>query len=146
MTTLLTAETAVDEALRVLMPGGVLLVDFGGVVKAPWHGDMVRIAARHDVTAAARPGATDPDEVTGHLAGRATHRALSAVSFAVTRTLAEDLDNWEQQIFSWSWGYLPEQMRAVCGHIRRWAMEQAIGLDQPATLQRTVRWLAYDPV
>jgi hypothetical protein len=106
---------------------------------------MVRIAARHEVVAVARRGATGPDEVTGHLAGRASSRALPAVPFAVTRTLAEDLDNWEQQIYSWSWDYQPEQMKAVCDDIRRWATQQGRDLDRPTTLWRTIRWLAFDP-
>ncbi len=137
--------SAIDEALRVLAPGGVLLVDFGGGIPAPWSGALSRIAAAHDVTDR-RPGTSDPDELGGYLGRRAAQRALPEVSFPVTRTLATDLDNWEQQIFSWTWNYSPEQMKVVCDDIRRWALEVGRDLHEPATMQRSIRWLAYEPV
>ncbi len=135
---------AVDEALRVLAPGGVLLVDFGGRVIAPWQEPVARVAAAYGVSAT-RPGATDPAEVAGYLAGRAAVRELPPVPFPVTVTLAEDLRTCEQQIFSWTWDYPPEQLEAVCDGVRRWAADTGMDLDRPVTLTRTIRWLAYEP-
>lgn len=136
---------AVDEALRVLAPGGALLVDFGGPVRAPWHSALVEIAAQHRV-AVVRPGASDPAEVARYLAGRATARVLPTVTFDVTLRLAADLDNVEQQIFSWTWDHAPEQLKAVCDDIRRWACDEGRDLQEPVTVERTIRWQAYEPL
>ncbi|MCA1657339.1 MAG: class I SAM-dependent methyltransferase [Actinobacteria bacterium] len=136
--------TAVDEALRVLRPGGVLLVDFGGPVRAPWHEATTAIAATHGVSQL-RPGASDPDEVAAYLGTRAGCRALSPVRFDVTITLGGELDNWRRQIHSWTWDYSAETMRAFCDDVQRWAVEEGRELDQPATLADHIRWLAYEP-
>ncbi|MDP9240678.1 MAG: class I SAM-dependent methyltransferase [Actinomycetota bacterium] len=136
-------QAAVEEAFRVLTPGGVLLVDFGGGVEMPWSAATAQIAAKHGVIAG-RPGVSAAGEVAAYLAGRAGCRALPAIPVPVTRTLAQDLDDWQKQIFSWTWGYTTEQMRAACEDIRRWAAGEGRDLDEPATAQRTIRWLAYE--
>lgn len=135
---------AVEEAFRVLVRGGVFLVDFGGGVQMPWGAAIAQIAARHGVIAT-RPGVSSDGDMTAYLAGRAGGRALPEVSVAVTRSLTTELHDWEQQIFSWTWGYSPEQMKTVCDDIRRWAAERGKDLDEPATREHHIRWLAYEP-
>jgi len=136
-------QQAVDEALRMLRPGGVLLVDFSGGTPAPWSDSAAQIAARHGVRAV-RPGVSDPDVVAAYLAGRARLRALPGVALKVTRTLARELDEWERQLFSWTWPYSPAQLKVVCDEVRKWAVGQGRRLDRPIELERTIRWLAYD--
>jgi len=52
-------KTAVDEALRVLRPGGVLLVDFGGGTPAPWSKPCEELLRRNKVLRI-RPGVFPP--------------------------------------------------------------------------------------
>jgi len=133
----------VEEALRVLRPAGVLLVDFGGSARAPWSGACEERAARHGVFAV-RPGVTDPGEVVRHLAGRATVRRLAPVAMTVRRSLRQDLDEWEGQVHAWMWPYSADQMRAACDDIRTWAGEQGWPLDRPVELSRIIQWWAFD--
>ena len=136
-------QQAIDEALRMLRPGGALLVDFGGGTDAPWSKATTEIAAGHGVRAV-RPGVSDPDVVAGYLTGRATVRPLPTISLAVTRTLAGDLHDWEHQLFSWTWPYPPEQLTAVCDDVRRWAHGEGVDLNLPADGTRTLRWTAFE--
>jgi SAM-dependent methyltransferase len=72
---------AVDDALRVLRPGGTLIASFPGDGRparlprdategAPWAGEVRAALRRHGIV---RPpvGARDPGQVTGYLGGRA---------------------------------------------------------------------------
>ena len=136
-------QQAVDEALRVLRPGGALLVDFGGATPAPWNAATRAIGQRHGVHAV-RPGVSDPDVVAGYLAGRVRVRSLPVITVVGTRTLAEDLHDWEHQIFSWTWPFAPEQLTAMCTDVRRWAADEGWDLDGPVELQRRISWHAFE--
>jgi SAM-dependent methyltransferase len=134
---------AVDEAVRVLRAGAVLLVDFGGNPSAPWGHPAEEVMAEFGVVRR-RPGVSVPDLVAEHLAGRATLRPLPTVSLVVERTLAQDLADWEGQIHSWTWSVEPERMAVACAAVRRWAQERAWPLERRVELERTVRWWAFD--
>lgn len=136
---------AADEALRVLVPGGVLLVDFGGGTPAPWSVTCEELAGRHGV-AAIRPGTSSADELAAHLGDRVRRRELSLVPMTVTRSLGRDLDDWERQIHAWTWPYPPEQMARATAEVRRWAAEEGIRLDEEVEIVRTIRWWAFDVV
>jgi ubiquinone/menaquinone biosynthesis C-methylase UbiE len=134
---------AVDEVMRVLRPGGVLLIDFGGVPWSPWRDSCHEIFERHGV-AALRPGTSSHEEIAAHLGGRATVRALVPVEMTVRRRLQQDLDDCEQQIPAWTWAYAPEELREACVAIRAWAAEEAWPLDREVDLARTIQWWAFE--
>jgi ubiquinone/menaquinone biosynthesis C-methylase UbiE len=136
-------QAVVDESRRVLRPGGALLVDFGGGPAAPWSKDAAAIMRRHAIDRR-RPGVSNPHKVASYLGGRAELRPLAPVSMTLPRSLAEDLDEWEHQIHSWTWPYSAEQMAAACGEVRRWAIGEGLSLDTPVELRRTIQWWAYD--
>jgi ubiquinone/menaquinone biosynthesis C-methylase UbiE len=136
---------AVDEAIRVLGPGGLFLVDFGGPTPAPWTEGCVEILGRHGVFRN-RPGVTSIEPVAEYLAGRAERRALPKVRFTEQTTLAENLDVWENQILAWTWPYSPEQMRAACDEIRGSAPGLGWDLDQKVELEAVIQWWAFDLV
>jgi hypothetical protein len=71
-------------------------------------------------------------------------RALAPVDLAVTRTLAEDLADWEAQIHAWTWPYPPVQMHAACDDIRTWARANGVSMDERAQLARRIQWWAFD--
>jgi ubiquinone/menaquinone biosynthesis C-methylase UbiE len=141
---------AVDEALRVLRPGGALVASFPGRARseasadaAPWQEPLRETLARHGLVRT-RHGARDAEEVAGYVAGRATARQLPAVTLTQTRTLRQTLASLEGQIFSWTWPYTPEQVRAAGSDIRAWAARENVPLDTGFEARSDIRWWAFD--
>ncbi len=132
---------AVDEAMRVLRPGGVLLADFGNPPSAPWNADTDAIFRRHGVVRN-RTGASGPDEVAHHLG--ITPRPLHPLHLVVHRTLGQDLVDWENQIHSWTWPYTRRQLKDAGAEVRRWARAEGWPLDRDAELVRVIQWWAFD--
>lgn len=138
-------QAAADEAVRVVRPGGTLLVDFGGGVRPPWR-ELLESTLHHHGIEMTRPGVTRPDEFADHLGERARTRQLPPLSIMVTRTLGQDLGDIERQIMSWSWSYPAEQMAAAVADGRRRAAAAGLDLDAPAALDYTLQWWAFDLV
>lgn len=134
---------AVDEAVRVLRPGGVLLVDFGGAPASPWHEATVKVMGDVGVHRV-RPGVSVPGPVEQHLAGRARPRPLTPLTLTVHRTLAQDLSDWANQVHSWTWSHTPAQMAEACQAVRRWAADTGWPLDRRVDLERTIQWWAFE--
>jgi SAM-dependent methyltransferase len=144
---------AVDEALRVLRPGGALVAGLQGqnraqrldstASSAPWA-PALRESLRRRGIARVPVGTRDPNLVAGYLAGRATARRLDPVPVRRTRTLAEAIERIERQTFSWTWHYPAEQMRAVAGDIRDWAARENVPLDTEHAVQSDIRWWAFE--
>jgi ubiquinone/menaquinone biosynthesis C-methylase UbiE len=135
---------AVDEALRVLRPRGVLLVDFGGGTRAPWTDSCEELLRRHGVFHI-RPGVSAPHDVAAQLQDQATVRPLRPLVMTVWRSLQQDLDELERQIHAWTWPYDADQMRAACDDVVAWATDQRWPLDREVELQRTIQWWAFEP-
>jgi len=135
----------VDEALRVLRPGGVLLVDFGGRAPAPWYAATQAVLKNHGVVLA-RPGMSDPRPVEEHLRGRAVARPLEPVTMTVERSLAQDLADWEGRINSWTWSASTDEIAAAVAEARQWASDNDWPLERRAEFARTIQWWAFDVV
>jgi ubiquinone/menaquinone biosynthesis C-methylase UbiE len=133
----------VDEAVRVMHPGGVFLVDFGGTPPAPWHEATTAVLRAHGVVRR-RPGVSDVAPVQRYLAGRAGARALPPLDMMVTRTLAQDLDDWEARRHSWTWLLSPEQVVTALTSVRQWAAETGWPLERRVEFPRTIQWWAFD--
>lgn len=136
-------KAAVDEAMRILRPGGVLLADFGGGTPAPWSASSAEVLRRHRI-ARGQAGAGGPYDVAGHLAPRATVRPLPPAGMKVRRSLGQDLDEWECQIQSWTWPYSPQQLHEACDDIRAWAAARNWPLDREVELERIIQWWAFE--
>jgi len=145
---------AVDEALRVLRPGGALVASFPGDGRsrqvpreaaggAPWSGAVRESLHRHGLVRV-RHGASDPEEVARYLGKRATARQLPSVSVHERRTLRQTLTSLEEQLFSWTWPYTPEQVRAAGSDIRAWAASENVPLDAEFEVRAEIRWRAFD--
>lgn len=145
---------AVDEALRVLRPGGALVASFPGdgrsprlprdaTEAAPWAGAVREALRRHGIVRTTI-GARDPGQVAGYLDGRAVARPLESVTVRETRTLAHALDSIERQLFSWTWQFTPEQVRAVGSDIRDWAARENVPLDAEYQVESDIRWWAFE--
>ncbi len=138
-----TWKLAVDEAIRVLHPGGVLLVDFGGSTPAPWRSQSFAVLAAHGVHPV-RPGVTGPEPVGEYLGSRARLRQLPAVKMTARRSLARDIDEWQHQIHAWTWPYDAGQMRAACEAVRDWAAEEGWPIDAEVDVTSTIQWWAFE--
>ena len=136
-------QRAADEALRVVRPGGALLVDFGGGVNPPWRAMLEETLGDHGIQMT-RPGVSNAEEFAAHVADRAEMRPLPPLTLMVTRSLGQDLGDIERQIMSWSWSYQPDQMVAAVADARRRANEADLDLETPAELEYTLQFWAYD--
>jgi SAM-dependent methyltransferase len=159
---------AVDEAVRVLRPGGVLVAGLQGRGRrtageraagagpagaapwggapwggAPWGGALRESLQRHGLVRV-QVGTRDPEVVASYLSGRATARRLDPVPVRRTRTLAEAIARIERQTFSWTWSYSPDQMRAVADDMRAWAIRENMPLDHGYTVESELQWWAFD--
>jgi SAM-dependent methyltransferase len=133
----------VDEAVRVLAPGAVLLVDFGGAPAAPWHEPTGAVLQEIGIVRL-RPGLSVPGPLVHHLEGRARARALAPLTMIVDRTLAQDLDDWAAQRHAWTWTLSSAQITAAVARVRQWASDTRWPLDRSVALERTIQWWAFD--
>jgi SAM-dependent methyltransferase len=145
---------AVDEAVRVLRPGGAIITSFPGdgrsprlprdaTEAAPWAG-VVREALRRHALVRRTIGTRDPDQVADYLADRAAARPLDPVTVRETRTLGGMLDSLERQLFSWTWSFDPERVHAAASDVRAWAARENVPLDTEHEVQSDIRWWAFD--
>lgn len=136
-------QDAVDEAWRVLRPGGSLLVDFGGGAPARWGRECDAIFRERGIIRV-RPGVSRAELVAEYLGERATKRELEPVTVTAHRSLAEDLESWEEQIHSWTWPYSADQMRQACDEIRAVAGSRGWALEEKVVIGHAIRWWAFD--
>jgi ubiquinone/menaquinone biosynthesis C-methylase UbiE len=134
---------AVDEAIRVLRPGGLLLVDFGGNTPAPWRSESFAVLAAHGI-APVRPGVNGPVPLAEYLGSRATMRQLPAVEMTAPRSLGQDVDEWEHQIHAWTWPYDAGQMRTACNAVRDWAAREGWSTEAQVDVTSTIQWWAFE--
>jgi SAM-dependent methyltransferase len=144
-------QDAVDEALRVLRPGGALIASFPGGEAAtrqqfriaPWRPAVREALARHGIVRI-RAGAHTPEDVAAHLGNRATARMLPPVPVPETQTLAGTLRDLEEQLYSWTWPYSRDQVLAASADIRVWARRENISLDEEHPVEGALEWWAFD--
>ena len=133
---------AVDEALRVMAPGGLLLLDPGRHVVAPWDAPAMEAMGRRGV-ARIRPGLSSHEDLLAHVGGRAIPRKLDPVEVIVGRTLATDIDDWRRQIHAWTWPYSPAQMDAACAEVEAWAQSSGWPLHEETDIAGVIQWWAF---
>ena len=137
----------VDEAVRVLRPGGRLLGSQGGT-----PGDEAMITMLRDELAQAaglsdgdaRVGLKDRAELDAHLAARGAHvRELPGLHSPTGLTVATFLDQTADGCYSWTWSADPDRIRAAAAQVRASA-EARWGDPSTVTIgDRTVRWHVY---
>jgi SAM-dependent methyltransferase len=138
----------VDEAIRVLRPGGKLLVSQGGT---PGDESIVN-ALRAELAAAvglsegeARVGLKDRAGLDAYLADRGVRaRTLPGLEGPVARTIAEFLDQVAEGHFSWTWTADPARVRAAVAQVRESAAARWGDLTAVTIGARTVYWHVYD--
>jgi SAM-dependent methyltransferase len=138
-------EVALAEIVRVVGPGGVVLVNLGA-----YAGERKEIQRRFAELAgiSLEPvglGWGDWDRLDGSM-GRlgASARDLRPVDEGAVDTLEEFLRGIEENRYSWTWRVTDEIRLGVLAEIRPWARERFGPLDRPATRPHATRWRAFD--
>jgi ubiquinone/menaquinone biosynthesis C-methylase UbiE len=142
---------ALEEAMRVLRPGGALIASFPGGdayarrrnSAAPWRPAVRESLARHGVIRVSA-GAGTPQEVMDHLGERAVARKLPAVPVTERQTLGSTVHEIEQQLYSWTWRYSREQVLAAGADIRAWASSENLSLDQEHLVEGSLEWWSFE--
>ena len=133
-----------DEAIRVVRPGGVVIVSAG------WHSpisdEIERLfseewsAPRH---AGLHPRDTDGLDRIFEKRG-AIAREVPAIPSPSVETTRQFIESVEQNLYSWTWRASDEERRRMAGELRAWAERR--GLDPDSILDPDLQtdWRAYD--
>jgi len=137
---------AVAELVRVLRPGGVVLVE-----SATRSGGASGEVIRHFWSAASpggRPGrlgltdVAELDGVLGELGFR--KRLLPSVTERTEPSLARIIAGLEAGVQSACWGLSEEARRSAAAATREWARHRFGSLDAAQQVDHTITWRAYD--
>jgi len=138
--------TALAELVRVVAPGGVLLINIG-FSEGPWQeiGDrMDEQVGRdgHRVVGLDFDGSDDLDDAMAVFG--ASHRQLPEVWQASELTLDRYFAEIEAQAFSWTWRVPPDRLSAAVAETKRWAAERFGAFDRILEPRFRSVWRAYD--
>jgi SAM-dependent methyltransferase len=135
---------ALAELVRVIRPGGLVLIDLGGWGGGEW-GVVERRFVRESGIENARPGAGDPAEVDAVMADLgAPVRLLRPISESHTYTYADLLDRIEQGLYSYTWSASPDDRVRVARALRPWVESELGALEEERVHEWTVQWRAYE--
>jgi ubiquinone/menaquinone biosynthesis C-methylase UbiE len=135
---------ALEELARVVRPGGVILVDLGG-----WgRGWSRQIQDRFCIEAGISSpvvGTHDAEEVTEAMRSLgASVRRLPEVGRSRTTTIAEQLRQLADGVFSFTWSVDEDTRRRAADLAGRWAKERFGSLTRPRRTRGKISWLAFD--
>lgn len=137
-------EDVVAELVRVIAPGGQLLVDLGGaptLVGRELSDAFYRFARLEN----ARPGCTDPDALDRVLVShRGVPRLLPPLHFAPEYTINSLLERFESNLFSSTWSLSDEARTEAVASTRAWAAERFGDLGARRNESIVIQWRAYD--
>jgi SAM-dependent methyltransferase len=134
---------AVSELIRVVLPGGMILIDMGGSATAAGR-EINREFARHSGQERPRPGVTDPEELDGTMAaGGAPLRRTRAVPEPHRYTINAMLARLESNQFSSTWGLDDATRTRAAAATRAWAGQRFGDLDEPRTEDAEITWRVY---
>ena len=135
-------EDVIAEAVRVVRPGGVIVLDTGD-----GRTDILDdIEARFKMEL---PEVAPPARWTVELLDAAFRRhgcrarLLPPVELQFERAPAELLDKLERGVASWQWSMDARTFRPAADRVRTWAEEQFGALDQPRSFTTTVQMREY---
>jgi ubiquinone/menaquinone biosynthesis C-methylase UbiE len=138
-------QQVVDELLRAVRPGGVILVDLGGTPPGVATEIRRHFFAQTGIGERDRPGLTDLAELDALMADRGlAARWLPPVTRRSQRTLEEIIGRLENGIYAGCWTLGDAQRRTAAGATRAWAVERYGPLGGPRTVETTITWRAYD--
>lgn len=137
-------EVVIDELIRVVRPGGRLLVSGLGEPSVPW--EEVREQARRIVGGRGlRTGAERLGEVEAKLRDRAARvRPLPTVIDRTPLRPEDFIDRVERNCYSFTWSMSEAELHQVAARLREWAVDRYGSLDHVVTNEYKVVWHAYE--
>ena len=138
-------ERALEEVLRVLRPGAVVLVNHGEYPEG-----LRQLFDRFvEEAGAERPwvglGHDELDRLHGWMRSRgAAVRELEPIREEVEEPLEAFVDGMRDGLYSWTWGVEEEVRREAAERVRAWATEELGPLDRPRTRETEIAFWAYD--
>jgi hypothetical protein len=134
----------VAELVRIVHPGGVLLIDMGGAPTSVGR-EVNDAFNRFAALDRPRPGCTDPDALDRVLEGHGGAVRLPApILFTVDFTITRMLERLGGNQFSSTWSLTDEARARAVSDTRAWAAERYGDLEAPQTEEIAVQWRAYD--
>lgn len=140
-------ERAVDETLRVVRRGGVVIVNHGEYPQ-PWEELFERFVRE---AAVGRPwvglGHDEIDRLHERMASRGARiRTLDPIREEVEEPLETFLQGMREGLYSWTWGVEEPTRLEAAERVRAWAEEELGALDEVRTREVEIAFWAYDVV
>jgi SAM-dependent methyltransferase len=142
-------QRVVDELVRAVRPGGVILVEHADRSTGP-AGEAARAVQRRfwaETRHGSRPvfGLRDLSILDPAMSERGFGaRVLPTIVERTERTLDDLIGRLEAGILSGCWGLSPEERRSAAAATRGWALQEFGSLDRPITVEQIISWHAYD--
>ena len=133
---------AAAELVRVVVPGGVVLVDPGGRGDAEWEEVPRRFIGELGTGRVGAADANDVDSAMAELGLRA--RELPAIAAHETTSLGAIIDEYEAGLYSATWSSTPAERSRAATVVRAWARSSLGSLDEQRPIEWAIRWRAYD--
>lgn len=135
---------AVAELVRVVRPGGVVLVDAGGW-GAGWIEEVNDRFALEAGLERGFPGMNEPEELEEAMAARGARlRRLAPVIEERELAIASYLEWMERGVFSFTWRVSDERRVGAAAAVRSWAQDRFDRLEEPRIERREIVWRAFD--
>jgi SAM-dependent methyltransferase len=137
---------ALAEVARVVRPGGVFLINAGGVYQGAWG--EIRDRMGQEVGRELRPAGLawrdfDALDAESERLGMRP-RPLAPIAREAEEPLGVFLEGIERNHFSWLWPLPDDQRLRAAAVVRRWAEERFGPLDRPMPMRVDALWRAYD--
>lgn len=134
---------AVAELVRVIRPGGLLLVDQGGAATVIGRAVLSEFNRRAGVEKPWR-GVDDPQPLDEHMAGLGIDvQLLEPIRRPVQFTINDQLDRLASNQFSSTWKLSDDVRMAAAEGTRAWAAERYGDLHAVQVEEATIQWRAY---
>jgi SAM-dependent methyltransferase len=138
--------TALAELVRVVRPGGVVLLDLGGGSSRAGREIRRRLEARLGAGAMNNVGLDwGRARLDGLMASLgAIRRVLPPVSYVERHTLGHYFRMIAEGRYSWTWRIPEVERRRAADAVRSWAEDRYGDLEAPRPLRRRIRFRAFD--
>ena len=136
---------AVAEMVRVVRPGGAVMVDQGHPAGRRWREAVQRRFEQETAVERRFTGLSDLRDLDEAMAALgATLRLLPAVGARVASVPEQVIAELEEGLYSWTWQVEPETRRRAGAATRAWARNRWGDLERPRWSAWRVQWRAYD--
>jgi len=135
---------ALAELVRVVRPGGVVLVEPGGWGTG-WSKEVHQAFCREAGISSPFVGTHDADQVDQEMRShRAVPRRLPSVARSRTTTIGDQLGLLEKGVYSFTWSLDERERKQAAERTARWAQDRFGSLTRPRRTRGKTSWLAYD--